>query len=107
MTDTPHAEELIKCLRAEGNWIELGYAFKARRLCLEAADVLEALEGWAVERVAEAQAENAKLRKALERAELAMTCRNGGAHYCPNCDNTTFNAREEVRTALTGTSHEG
>jgi hypothetical protein len=70
-----------------------------------AAAVLEKLESWYVEHIAEAQAENAKLREALERAELAMTCRNGDAHYCPNCDNTTFNAREEVRTALTETSH--
>lgn len=38
---------------------------------------------------------------------LKPTCRrDDDAHYCPNCDNTTYEAREQVRTALKGPSND-
>jgi hypothetical protein len=50
----------------------------------EAADTIEALV------------------EALERAADAMTCRrDDNAHYCPNCDNSLYEARDNIRKALT------
>jgi hypothetical protein len=44
-----------------------------------------------------------RLREALREAERDMTCgERDDAHYCPNCDNTSFKAREAIRRALTG-----
>jgi hypothetical protein len=39
-------------------------------------------------------------REALEQAAEDMTCRGDGAHYCPNCDRSTFAARERARAYL-------
>lgn len=64
-------------------------------LCHEAAD-----------EIARLRAENERLRAGLRMAILGMTCRNGDAHYCPNCDNTTFAAREAAGEALKGSRHE-
>jgi hypothetical protein len=38
--------------------------------------------------------------EALEQAAEDMTCRGDGAHYCPNCDRSTFAARERARAYL-------
>lgn len=47
----------------------------------------------------------AELVEALDRVSIGLTCRaydgQDNAHYCPNCDNTTFNLRAEVRAAIT------
>ena len=49
----------------------------------------------------EAQASRiAELEAGLRTAERDMTCRNDDAHYCPNCDNSSFNARAKIRTLL-------
>ena len=40
-------------------------------------------------------------REVLEDAVAGMTCRkDDDAHYCPNCDNTTYDARERARAFL-------
>lgn len=52
--------------------------------------------------VAEAQQQRiAQLEAALRMVDIGLTCRDGdSAHYCPNCDNSTYRLREMVRTAL-------
>lgn len=55
----------------------------------------------------DAVAEIERLREALREAADAMTCgpdKHGDnpAHYCPNCDNTSFNARANIRALLGG-----
>ena len=48
-----------------------------------------------------------RLEAALEAAAAAMTCRrDDDAHYCPNCDNSLYEARDKARAALSA-SHEG
>ena len=59
-----------------------------------------------------AQAEVERLREALGEAADAMTCgpdKHGDnpAHYCPNCDNTSFNARANIRALLGGDHDNG
>ncbi len=46
---------------------------------------------------------------ALRGAERAMTCRldTDDAHYCPNCDQSSFNARAHIRNVLAGLTSEG
>jgi hypothetical protein len=42
-----------------------------------------------------------ELEEALRRADEAMTCRrDDDAHYCPNCDNSLYEARDKIRAAL-------
>jgi hypothetical protein len=56
----------------------------------EASARIEALE----QRVSE-------LEEALRQADEAMTCRrDDDAHYCPNCDNSLYEARGKIRAAL-------
>jgi hypothetical protein len=39
--------------------------------------------------------------KALQQAESDMTCINeGDAHYCPQCGNSSCNARDKIKAAL-------
>jgi len=74
--------------------------FKADRLEAETAGAAALLVSLADEVV--------RLREALRKAERAMTCGRGDdAHYCPNCDNTIFRPREEVRRALAGEQGDG
>jgi hypothetical protein len=41
------------------------------------------------------------LEEALRQADEAMTCRrDDDAHYCPNCDNSLYEARGKIRAAL-------
>lgn len=76
--------EMVEKLRYGKNvesWWELG---------AQAADELERLTS-AIER------KDAALRKLDE----ALTCRrDDDAHYCPNCDNSLYSAREIARAAL-------
>ena len=55
----------------------------------------------------ELRAGNERLRTALQNAADAMTCHGDDkACYCPNCDNSFYAARDEVRKVLGATSHE-
>jgi hypothetical protein len=60
--------------------------------------ILSALRSTAPE--ADLRAENEALREVLGRIDALLTCGDGRDHYCPNCDNSTFEAREAVRQAI-------
>ena len=45
-----------------------------------------------------------ELIEALEKVSIKLICRpfssNDAAHYCPNCDNSLYDVRQEVRDIL-------
>jgi hypothetical protein len=67
--------------------------------------VLERAADEAADLIQQQQATIERLSAALEKAEVAMTCgHKDGACYCPNCDNSFYGARDEIRAALESTS---
>jgi hypothetical protein len=59
------------------------------------------LEGKALAYIEALEQHVSELEEALRRADEAMTCRrDDDAHYCPNCDNSLYEARDKIRAAL-------
>ncbi|HRE44835.1 MAG TPA: hypothetical protein PKY87_12825 [Terricaulis sp.] len=54
--------------------------------------------------IADLKREADRMRGALEKLDLLMKCRphtgDDNAHYCPNCDNSLWAAKEVIRAAL-------
>lgn len=94
MDGKPVRHEAIRCLHCH-YWFYVG------------ADPEETVLRWNTRTETQSQATIEELVGALRKAEAAMTCRGDDAHYCPNCDNTTFSAREEIRTILSRHKGEG
>ena len=114
----PPADALVEALRAGRQADADGVmVIVSRQACEEAADRIAALTA----EVDEDNAEIASLCEAAERAESAlaaanererglrealqaaadsMTCRDDAAHYCPNCDRSSYKARDDARAAL-------
>lgn len=58
------------------------------------------LEWKAADEIAHLRAQLAQAKEGLRQAVKDMTCRSNSSHYCPNCDNTTFDARVHAENAL-------
>lgn len=71
-----------------------------RVLCFQPGSDDRAFFDEIADEIARLKAQLTRAKEALKQTVKDMTCRNNASHYCPNCDNTTFDARVHVEHVL-------